>query len=727
MGKRKVRQRGSRAATRPAPAPAAPGGWSDPAWVLLAAIPAAVPLAHDPFALQLKRVLALLLITAGLAVLLARDWRAPHRRPVPTVLALPALAVLAAAALSLGAALNRYEGVLALYVSTLLSLGLLTWMASTIRSREQVLWLLAALCAAATLAAGVGIIQFTLPDSFAGWGARGAAIGTTGNTNYLGAFLAMAGPIALGLALGAPGAGHRALGLGGFGVITLGLIATRTRAAWLGYLAGLGVTAALAAASRMRQRAREPQPIRHSWWGPAAAGTVLAAFLVGMAVNASRGESLVGRFVSIADRRDSSIAARLQWWVDAARMIRDHPFVGVGIGNSPLVFLRYNRAPESAPKTVLYLEHLHNEPLAMAAETGVVGVAASGLFLVALARLARRAVRGANGAGDPLGMAAVGALVAAGVDSLFFFNLHEMTSGASIWLVVGLVEALARLDGREQVAQSGGAAAAAWWKGVNSPVGRWGRIGVAGALVAAFWFGAMRPGMADYDARRGMVELDAGRASRAVSLLEAARAWDPRSNPAQYLLGQARQEEGRNDEAIQAFQAALRLNPMDVAALNSIGFLYRMAGRTAEARQMYERALAINPSVATTHKNLGDLLLFERKPAESLAHFHRALELVPRYAPAANAIGLAHIQLNQSEEAGKAFGRAVELDPGFAEAWLNLFTWRGSRGDWPGAARALVEVIRLRPSLEAEARNTRFFPQVWAAGISLNILPARAR
>ena len=51
----------------------------------------------------------------------------------------------------------------------------------------------------------------------------------------------------------------------------------------------------------------------------------------------------------------------------------------------------------------------------------------------------------------------------------------------------------------------------------------------------------------------------------------------------------------------------------------------------------------------------------------------------------------------------------------------------GSRGHWQGAARALAEAIRLRPSLEAEARQRLFFPQVWAAGVSLNILPVAAR
>jgi Flp pilus assembly protein TadD len=356
-------------------------------------------------------------------------------------------------------------------------------------------------------------------------------------------------------------------------------------------------------------------------------------------------------------------------------------------------------------------------------------MAATVPFLVALSRLARRAVLGENGTGDLLGVAAVGGLVAAGIDSLFFFDLHEMTSAMSIWLVVGIIEAAARattppLRTPGDPMPPGGRP---WWRRGLGDLKPWVAVLVSVTLVAAFWLWAVRPGMAAYFARRGMVALRTGYAPHAISLLQRARDWDPRHSPAYALLGQALQVEGRHDEAIQAFQESLLLNPMDIVALDSLGILYRMTGRAAEAREMYQRSLGINPYVGTTHKYLGDLLLAEGKAGEASVRFRRALELVPRYAAAANALALAYVQSGRLDEAEVVFKQAVASDPGFAEAWLILFMVRGSRGEWPEAAKALAQLLRLHPSMEAAARRSPFFPQVWAAGVSMGILPVGAQ
>ncbi len=702
-------------------------GWKEPAWLLVLVLSLVVPLAYDPLALQLKRVIALFLITAGLVFLLLRRWGAPRRSLVLPALALPVFIVLAAGAISLGIAANRYDGVLALYQHGLLSLGLLTLMANAIQSRDQIVCLMCFMCGAAAIAAVVGIVQLANPASFAAWGAGGEAIGTAGHTNYLGAYLAVTGLLAAGLALGGPSWRSRGLGLTCLAIITLGLIATRARAAWLGYAGGLGTIILLTLATRRRQQPHRPGPAGKASRIGALAWMLVAAGVLGAGLAVWHGEFLPGRSRSIFN--PTTIIARTQYWRDALHMVRDHWLLGVGVGNSSQAFLAYNRAPESTPMLILYLEHLHNEPLAVLAELGLVGLAATVPFLVALARLARRAVLGQKGTGDLLGVAAVGGLVAAGIDSLFFFNLHEVTSAMSIWFVVGIIEAAARAIAPPPCAPGDPVPPGGWPWRRKGPGGLkpWAAVLVSVTLVVAFWLWAVRPGMAGYFARRGMIALRTGYAPHAISLLQRARDWDPRHSPAYALLGQALQAEGRHDEAIQAFQESLRVNPMDIVALDSLGILYRMTGRAAEAREMYQRSLGINPYVGTTHKYLGDLLLAEGKAGDASVHFRRALELVPRYAAAANALALAYVQLGRFDEAEVVFKQAVASDPGFAEAWLILFIVRGSRGEWPEAARALAQLLRLHPSMEAEARRSAFFPQVWAAGVSMGILPVGAQ
>jgi tetratricopeptide (TPR) repeat protein/O-antigen ligase len=702
----------------------------DPAWVLLLIFPIAVPLAYHPSIPQLKRAVALLLITAAISILLFQGRGPSLGKFLVTSIRLPTLLVLAVATASLAVATNWYEGALALYLHALLSLGPLVWMAATIRGRDQIRRLLGAVCLAASVAGGLGIVQHFLPRSAVAFGAGGAAIGTTGNVNYLGSYLAIAGPIAAGLWMAGPSRVSRGLGLISLGVVTVALIVTRVRAAWLGYLGGLAALAFLMVARWFRRANRGCGPPWKGLRGPTLIATVLAAFLLGGAVAAWRGHSLVGRFLSIFDPGDSSVRARLQWWRDALDMVREHAVLGVGIGNSPSVLFRYNRVPEPSPMLALHLEHLHSEPLALAAELGLAGLAAVSFFLVRLSRLARRAILGGDGSGDFLGMAAVSGLVGAAIDSLFFFNLHEITSASCIWLLVGLVEAIAVLPSTQPSPTAGHlsqAGAGRWWRQGRSPIWDCASFGANVALAALLWLLGVRPAIAASMTQRGRVELHAGRVSEAVAALEAARAWDPGHLAAHYALGQALHEQGRTEEAIGAFQEVLRINPLDLGALNYVGFLHATAGRTAAARAAYQRSLAINPYVGSTHKYLGDLLLAEGRPSEALAQYRRALDLVPRHPAAANALAITYVQLGRTEEAEAAFRQAVASDPGFVEAWLILFMLSGRRQDWPGAARALAEVIRLRPEKKAEARRAPFFDQVWAAGVSLGIFQAGRR
>ena len=728
MGKKRgpgPRDRNLPEAPRRADAPDGPR-WQDASWLLLLGFPALVPLAYDPAVPQLKRAIALLLITGGLIALTARWVRAPGGRATLPALCQPMLGVLGAAGLSLGVALDPYEGVLALYLQVLLSLGLLTWMSSTVRSRQQVLVLVATTCLAASLAAGAGIVQYAMPGSFPWWYARGFAIGTTGNPNYLGAYLAVTAPMAAALALSASPMGYRALGLGSLAVVTLGLLLTFTRAAWLAYLGGLAAVGLLFAATRARRASVSIAGTPVHRRALVLLGSVLIAFSLGAAVTVWRGGSVPKRFASIFNPAESSVANRLRLWRDALPMIRDHAVLGVGIGNSPMAFIRYDRIPESSVGYASSIEHLHSEPLALAVELGLVGAIAACWFLIALARLARRAILGREGSGDPLAMGAVGSLVAAGIDSLFFYDLHELTAAGAIWMAIGFLEVLARLGGAAPAPPSDPARPPEG--GARRPLWRWACAGVAAALLAvSWWLFAARPGMAAYYTYRARRDLHAGRPSEAVPSLEAALAWDGRHGPAQHLLGQALQAQGRYQEAIRAYQEAVRSNPNDIASMDSMGYLYQLLGNRGEAREMYRRALAVNPHVASTHHNLATLLLAEGKPEEAIGELRLALELSPRHAAAANALAMAYIQLDRFNEAEAALRQAVEFDPSFTLAWLNLYKLRGLLENRGGAAEALAQALRLDPALEGEARRAQFFDRVWATGIALGILPVRAR
>jgi O-antigen ligase len=129
-----------------------------------------------------------------------------------------------------------------------------------------------------------------------------------------------------------------------------GLVATYVRGAWLGCLAGIGVTLGL-------------WP-RRRWLALATVALVAAAALLVPGVRQ--------RASSIVDPSDPTARERWAMWSSALAMARDHPLTGVGPGQVKHEYPRYV-APEFSDKR---RGHVHNTPLQVLAERGALGLVA---------------------------------------------------------------------------------------------------------------------------------------------------------------------------------------------------------------------------------------------------------------------------------------------------------------------------------------------------------------
>jgi O-antigen ligase len=94
--------------------------------------------------------------------------------------------------------------------------------------------------------------------------------------------------------------------------------------------------------------------------------------------------SLIRRRVSLAfhPSEDPALAIRLEMWGAGLRMVREHPWVGVGPENIPLVYARY--LPPGTTPMVGYHDHLHDNFLQLAAERGLPCLIAWLWFMLAL-------------------------------------------------------------------------------------------------------------------------------------------------------------------------------------------------------------------------------------------------------------------------------------------------------------------------------------------------------
>jgi putative inorganic carbon (HCO3(-)) transporter len=145
-------------------------------------------------------------------------------------------------------------------------------------------------------------------------------------------------------------------------LISLGaLVATFTRGAWLGFAAG--VLALLPALRR--------------------AGLVVVAGLLALVVGllAVPGDmqlrlpllyELRHRLTTMADPEESGVRERVYMWRSGLAIWREHPWLGIGPGGVKRVYERYAR-PEAVRK---HTSHVHNTPLQILVERGVVGLVA---------------------------------------------------------------------------------------------------------------------------------------------------------------------------------------------------------------------------------------------------------------------------------------------------------------------------------------------------------------
>jgi O-antigen ligase len=169
-------------------------------------------------------------------------------------------------------------------------------------------------------------------------------------------YMTLGGVLAIVLVLALPTLPHlrsRAAGLGAWLLGALGFALTFVRGAWVGFAVGVAV---LACAVRRRALAL--------------GGIILAAVaLGGLAVVAVPGAWQ--HVAAIVDPNYPTSRERIAMLAAGLTLIQEHPVAGVGPGQIRRLY------PDYAPPTAVrrHTSHLHNTPLQIAAERGLVGLA----------------------------------------------------------------------------------------------------------------------------------------------------------------------------------------------------------------------------------------------------------------------------------------------------------------------------------------------------------------
>jgi O-antigen ligase len=244
------------------------------------------------------------------------------------------------------------------------------------------------------------------------------------NHNHLAGYLEMVFPLGLGLLLMDRPILHPLLWSFLLILILAALFFSMSRGGWIAVLIASGLMLAAFAVEKGLRRQK--------------VAVVIAAFLLVAGISFLGSDVLIERLQSLQNPDEPNLAAiRLPVWAACVQLIRQHPWLGTGLGTFPWSFTAVR-----PPGLGWRFREAHNDYLQIATELGlpVLIPVVWGLYLVfkiGFQALQQRA--GQFRAGVTLG--ALGGITAILVHSLIDFNIQITSNGILFSVLVGMIAA----------------------------------------------------------------------------------------------------------------------------------------------------------------------------------------------------------------------------------------------------------------------------------------------
>lgn len=561
----------------------------------------------------------------------------------------------------------------------------------------------------------IGILQYfgisSLGLSADYWGYR--AFSTLGNPDFLGTYLVLVLPAAIGLALTAKTWRVRSAWLALGAIVAAGLILTFTRGAWVGAAVSLVVL--------IWWLKRDAWSARRSLGGLATAVLLLtlAAQLHWFAVLRPPGSTVqtastqaptvleVG--ASAFDVNRGSAGNRLQIWRGTIDLVGSYPIFGVGL-NALMGPLSQFVPREYAAGEGLrnFPDKAHNEILHLAATTGLAGLLTYVILLVAIVLLVRRGL--SSLAGEKRSILAILSAAALGFFAQSMFLFPVIDTGALSWIILGLMVNLLPRDSRATF---------------RCDLRSWSRplvLVTALSLILAVGVLTAKPIVADMLAREGDLTLQGvhragdGAAAMAVSANDKYReaiSWNPYDEQyyrrlASVLRIQAAGTTDRSQrrlllgEAVRALNQAVSIDPKMAGLYYERAYTYQAFGddHRIDALNDYRRAVKLYPYFYAANRALSDLARQMGRSDESVIADLAILAILPDDRQAQLALGDGYLLQGRMAEAIETWERLVQSDSQNAALFARLGWAYASNKRLDEARSAYRRAIAIDPQLE---------------------------
>lgn len=152
------------------------------------------------------------------------------------------------------------------------------------------------------------------------------------------------------------------------------------------------------------------------------------------------GDGALSRMLGTVNSADPT-TGRAHFWSGALQIIRDHPWLGTGLGSFGAAYTRYDTGNGS-----YRLEQAHNDYLQIFSDAGVVGGLLGIVFVVLLFRAALRRMQSRDRFRRGVTLGALAGCAGALVHSFFDFTLHTTANALMFLLLAALATADARVE-----------------------------------------------------------------------------------------------------------------------------------------------------------------------------------------------------------------------------------------------------------------------------------------
>ena len=473
-------------------------------------------------------------------------------------------------------------------------------------------------------------------------------------------------------------------------LMSLFLIYTRSRGAWLGGL--VGIVAATILVFRLRKEAIPTESLVASRKGMAFVGVGVSVLVIlapwSPDISRPGSRAIDEKKSELLDAMSSLSASgagrgRTIMWSRTLDMVADYPITGVGLDNWKLAYPPYDTGEMiqvgSAP------ERPHNDLLWILSETGIPGLL---LYFWLLAAVALSVLRRRDQADPAFSSVLLAGILAITVHGLFSFPRERVETSFFFWCAMGLMHTTTQTRSTRNQNTTLVFPQAVAVIAVLSTLITVYAIRFDSALLRSLQsFGGGDMLTLDRSTREG---LEAG----------------PFDSRMFLLRNKVEQSMGNYAAAQAALQDGLRYHPNSVELLADLGMAYALGNDLERAESTLVHAATISRTHHQVFNNLGGVYQRMGEAVKAEESYRQATEIKVDYPDAWSNLGLLQLMSGRAGEAVESFSKALEYsqgDPALHHNLADALYVRNAAGDHERAASLYRHFIRFWRGDPAEA------------------------